>query len=157
AHLEQGLALYAAQDHHCHALRYGQDPGVTCLSGAAATLWYLGYPAQARARIGEALSLAQRLSHPYSLAFALTYVGHLHQLQGDGRRAQEQAEALMALSQEHGFAETLAMGVSLRGWALAAQGQGEEGIEQMRQGVKAYQALQIELWRWYDAVVLAET
>ena len=40
----------------------------------------------------------------------------------------------MALATEQGFPLWLACGTILRGWALAAQGQGEEGIAQMRQG-----------------------
>ena len=44
---------------------------MTYLSYAAWVLWILGYPDQARKRIGEALNLAQDLSHPFSLAFAL--------------------------------------------------------------------------------------
>ena len=38
-------------------------------SYAAMTLWLLGYPEQALARLHEALALAHELSHPYSLAF----------------------------------------------------------------------------------------
>ena len=37
---------------------------------AALTLWLLGYPDQALARVHEALALAHELSHPYSLAYA---------------------------------------------------------------------------------------
>ena len=44
---------------------------MACLSYAAWTLWHLGYPDQALKRSQEALTLAQELSHPFSLAFAL--------------------------------------------------------------------------------------
>ena len=44
------------------------------------------------------------------------------------------------LSTEHGFPIWLAAGMMLRGWALAAQGQAEEGIPQMRQGLAAWRA-----------------
>ena len=37
------------------------------------------------------------------------------------------------------------LGTILRGWALAEQGQGEEGIAQMRQGLAAYRATGAEL------------
>ena len=47
------------------------DPRVECLSYAAWTLWFLGYPDQALKRSQEALALAEELSHPFSLAFAL--------------------------------------------------------------------------------------
>ena len=39
----------------------------------------------------------------------------------------------------------LARGTILRGWALAVQGQGEEGIAQMRQGLAAWRATGAEV------------
>ena len=50
---------------------------------------------------------------------------------GNGRPYREQAEAMITLCSEQGFAYNLAMGPLLRGWALTEQGQGEEGIIQM--------------------------
>ncbi len=47
------------------------DPGVIGLSYAAFVSVVLGYPDQALQRNHEALTLAQELSHPYSLAVAL--------------------------------------------------------------------------------------
>jgi class 3 adenylate cyclase/tetratricopeptide (TPR) repeat protein len=47
-HLKQGLALYDPQQHRSHALRYGQDSGVTCGLFGALCLWMLGYPDQAQ-------------------------------------------------------------------------------------------------------------
>jgi predicted ATPase len=44
----------------------------------------------------------------------------------------------------------------LRGWALAEQGQGEEGIAQIRQGLTAYRATGAELMRSYFLALLAE-
>ncbi len=48
------------------------------------------------------------------------------------------------------------MGTILQGWALAEQGQGEEGITQMRQGLAAYQATGAEIARPYFLALLAE-
>ena len=47
-------------------------------------------------------------------------------------------------------------GTILRGWALAEQGQGEEGIAQMRQGLAACRATGAELDRPYFLALLAE-
>src|SRR5262249_48887041 len=44
----------------------------------------------------------------------------------------------------------------LCGWALAEQGQGEEGIAQIHQGLAAYRAIGSELWRSYYLALLAE-
>src|SRR5262249_57098402 len=104
------------------------DAGVVCLSFAAWILWLLGYPDQALARIHEALTLAQELSHPPSLAFALHYAAIVHQFRWEGQAAQERVEVLIVLSSEQRFSFWLARGTILRGWVLAAQGQAEEGI-----------------------------
>ena len=63
------------------------------------------------------------------------------------RAAQEQAEAVIELSQEHGFTFWLLLGNIARWWALAEQGQGEEAIVQMRQGLDVHRAGGAELAR----------
>jgi predicted ATPase len=85
AHLEQGLALYDRQQHHHLAFRYGMDVGVWCRSYLAWPLWQLGYPDQALTRNNEAITLAQELSHPFSLAAALDYAAMLHCYRREGQ------------------------------------------------------------------------
>ena len=116
-HFEQGIALYDSQKHgpgRSHRFRTAHDPGVVCLNYAAWTLWFLGYPDQASERIHQALDLAQELSHPFSLAWALSVTATLHQLRREEQAAQEQAEALIALSNEQGFSSMVAMGLSCK-------------------------------------------
>jgi predicted ATPase len=50
----------------------------------------------------------------------------------------------------------VAGGTILRGWALAEQGQGAEGLLQMRQGLAAWRATGAGLFRPYYLAVLAE-
>jgi class 3 adenylate cyclase/predicted ATPase len=155
-HLEQGIALYDPQQHRSLAFRYGADPGVICGLYAANVLWVLGYPDQALARIHEALTLARELAHAFSLAFALNHATNLHQFRREGQVTQERAEASMAFSTEQRFAQWLAQGMILRGWALAEQGQGAEGIAQLRQGLAAWQATGAELDRPRFLALLGE-
>ena len=75
-HLEAGIARYTPDQHHAMVFRIGQDPGVACRANAARTLWLLGYPEQALARLHDALALAHELSHPFSLAWARSLGGH---------------------------------------------------------------------------------
>jgi predicted ATPase/class 3 adenylate cyclase len=157
AHLEQGIALYDSQQHGSRAFFYGgHDPGVCCQDFWALTLCSLGYPDQALKRVREALTLAQELSHPLSLAVALYYAARIHQARWERQEAQEQAETLIALSREQGFALTLGWGIIYRGWALAEQGQVEEGITQIRQGLIAYRATGAEVARPHFLALLAE-
>jgi len=83
------------------------------------TLWLLGYPAQALARLHNALALAQELSHPYSLAFAWCVAAFIYQFRRDVPVVHAQAQAAVTLATEQGFAQWAALGTNLRGWALA--------------------------------------
>jgi predicted ATPase len=61
-------------------------------------------------------------------------------LHREWQTAQAHAETLLALATEHALARYVAYGIFYRGWPLAAQGQGAEGIAQMRQGLAALRA-----------------
>jgi predicted ATPase len=156
AHVEHVMALYAPQHHRSHTLLYGQDPGATSLYWGALALWYLGYPDQALQMGQQAVTLAQELSHPYSLAYALEGMAELHQFRREARLTQEQAEALMTLSTEQRFAVWVVSATVLRGWTLAEQGQGAEGIAQIRQGLAAWQSMGEALYQPRFRALLAE-
>jgi predicted ATPase len=129
---------------------------VDCLSYVAWVLWILGYPAQALRRSHEALSLAQALGHPYSLAQALLWAAMLHEGRREGALTQERATGLIALCTEQGFVQWLAVGTIHRGRALAAQGQGAVGVAQIRQGLDAVHATGARVGRPYQLALLAE-
>ena len=155
-HLEEGIARYTPDQRRAPVFRMGQDPGVACRCYAALTLWLLGYPAQALARLHEALALAHELSHPYSLAFARCWRPSSRQFRRDVPAVHEHAEAAVALSTEQGFPLWAAQGTILRGWALAMQGQGEAGMAQVRQGIAALRATGAVLLVPYYCTVLAD-
>ncbi len=154
-HLEQVIVLYDPQQHPRHTVGVA-DPRVNCLSYVSWTLWQLGYPDQALQRSQEVVALAEELSHPWSVAFALGWTAVSHLLRREDKRARERAEAVIALCTKQGFPLYLAWGLIVRGWALAEQGQVEEGIAQMQQGLTAYQAMGVELARLTWLALLAE-
>ena len=127
-----------------------------CLCYAAFTLWQLGYPDQALQRGNEALTLAEGLSHPFSLANAEFSVGVLRQYRREARAVQEAAEGVIAFSAEHGFIFFLAPATMLHGWAMSEQGRNEEGITQIQEGQAACRARGAELARSYSLFLLAE-
>ena len=67
-----------------------------------------------------------------------------------------QAEAAVALSTEQGFSLWVTAGTSLRGWALAMQGQGVAGMAQVHQGIAAFRATGTALHMPYFCTVLAD-
>ena len=133
AQLEHSMALYDPQQHQVHAMQYGQDPWVACCSYLAWTLWCLGYPDQAQERSREAITAAQTLHHPMSLAFALGLATILQNVCRDPRAGYDRAEELIALASEHGLPYWVAQGEVARGRALVQSGRAKEGLAQIQQ------------------------
>jgi class 3 adenylate cyclase/predicted ATPase len=155
--LEQGIGLYDIHKHRSHAFRYGIDPGVYCLCLAAWDLWCLGYPEQALKNMQDALRLAHELAHPHTLVFALLIAAYCSQFRYEATAVREQAEALLTLSAEQGFAFRAMPATIMRGWALAAAGQLEEGIGRMQEGLAEVWATATEVVAPYWLALLAET
>jgi predicted ATPase len=104
----------------------------------------------------HALVLAREAPHPYSLVFALAFAARLHQCRHEEQAVYELAEAMIAISREQGLPYYLAQGMILQGWSLTMQGRGEEGIEQMLQGLVALRATGTELGQLGFLLQLAE-
>jgi predicted ATPase len=153
-HLEQSLALYDSQRHHAYGSVW--NPGVVCLCVLSQVLYLLGYPDQALKTSQEALALAQQLSHPFSLSYALGFASGLRRQRGEQQAVQELAAAKMELSQDQGFAEELATTTVVQGWLLVEQGQEEKGVAQMRQGMAAWRATGAETGWLFGFTMLAE-
>ena len=157
AHLEQAVTLYNFRPGCSRSFNTGIDFGVEAFSYLSWTLWMLGYPDQALKRSQEALTLAQELSHAYSMGMALHFAGMLHRWRREAHLVQERAEAAIAFSSEQGFVRWLAGGMFRRGWALAEQGTVEEGIAQLCQGLATWRAMGGELGLPTILAMLTET
>jgi predicted ATPase len=155
-HLEQGITLADPTVERDLALRHDLAPGVECLAIGANALWCLGYPAPAMQRNQEALTLAQTLAHPYSLAVAHFWAAFLLQRCRKAAAVQEQADALLSLATIQGFPFFVGYGTFLRGWALAMRGASETGLAQMHKGMAAVLAVRHTLARPFCQVLLAE-
>ena len=155
-HLEEGIARYTPDQSATPVFRMGNDPGVACRLYAAQTLWFLGYPEQAMTHLHEALTLAHALAHPLGLAQAQCAAAIVAQLCRDVPTVQARAEAAIALTTAQGFPQWAAHGTSMRGWALAMQGQGTEGMAQIRQGIASVRATGAVLQVPYFCLLLAD-
>jgi class 3 adenylate cyclase/predicted ATPase len=138
-HCEQGIALYRSQPHVMES-RFRHDPGVMCLITAVLDLWVLGYTEQAVQRSQAAQDLTDELASPFNAAMVLSYTTRLHLCRKDWPETLRFADATIALSQERDITHWLTLCTIFRGRALAAQGQHEQGITLMQQGISAYRA-----------------
>jgi class 3 adenylate cyclase/predicted ATPase len=93
------------------------DPRVTCRSYVAWNLWMLGYPDRARQEATLAISLAERLKHPFSIALATSFAIWLKQFCELVPRVRELATRSLEYSKQHGFPFWIGWDQVLIGWA----------------------------------------
>jgi predicted ATPase/class 3 adenylate cyclase len=140
-HLEKAMALYDPKHPRVRRLGLGTNPGVTILTVSSLFLWMMGYPDQARQRANEGITLAQKMNHPYSLAYAQFHNGLLHLWLRNPEVAQERGQAVLNLAEEHGFQIWNAVGTCLHGAALVSMGSIEMGLALVEKGIDAYRGL----------------
>jgi predicted ATPase len=111
------------------------------MAHAALALWMLGYPARAVAQMPEALALARLLDHPFSLSYSCHFAAVLHTWLADRRAVEARGDEGVRIDTEHGFALFLSIGAVYRGWLLAEEGHGLEGLVQMERAVARYREI----------------
>jgi predicted ATPase len=112
-----------------------QDPHATNLIHFAMALASLGYLDQARARMDEPLSEAQRSDHVFTAVFVRGFACWVDWIAGLPRVAQRRADEAIALSNEHDFGNWLGYGLVHRGWSMTALGQAQEGFALLTEGL----------------------
>ena len=149
-HLEQSIALYDPEWGRPATFRCGFNCATSSHRFLGHVLWYLGYPDQALSSSRRAIAIAKEISHPFSVAAALSWAAALHQLRQEADQTREVAEADLALSTEQPIPFYAAHAMVLHGWALVEQRQCEEGIARLREGIDAYRATgsEIESSQW---------
>ena len=135
-HCEAGRRLYDPERHRSHRLLYGgHDPGVCAGYIGAQVHWLLGYPEKALAIGSEALALAERIAHPFSLAdsacfttrcFTLIAASRNWHCNGSTRPRRWPPSNGLGSCWNRSF---------LRGAALMAQGAFEEAVACLREGL----------------------
>lgn len=130
AQLERAVALHDPQLHAAHGFIYGIDPGLYGRTNLARCLWCMGYPDQDEKLTLEALRMAARSPHTVSRCLVLMDATRMYTIRRDTRTVRDLAEEIIALSTQHEVG-LLPWGTMIRGYALAVEGQVEEGISQM--------------------------
>jgi class 3 adenylate cyclase/predicted ATPase len=153
AELERALSMCETNEGGAYADPSAQDPRVhiRCYDGMA--LWFLGYPDRALQVCADARRISQ---DPWAEGLARTITLRVHQLRGEPAAVTGQANAAIALCEEHEIVHYLGMGMILRGWAGAQQGEFEKGIAEMQDGLEKVRATGGLITESYTLGLLAE-
>jgi predicted ATPase len=158
AHAELERSISMCED--SQAVTYldlsAQDPRVHVRSYDGMVLWFLGHPDQALRICNEARAYADASQYPFSQAMARSIGLRVHQLRGEAAVVVSQANAAIALCEEHEFVHYLAMALILRGWASTQQGEFEKGIAEMQEGLEKERTTGALLFETYSLGLLAD-
>jgi class 3 adenylate cyclase/tetratricopeptide (TPR) repeat protein len=112
----------------------------------------LGRPDQALKLSDEALRRGRELKHPLSLAAVSGNGAFLRYHCRDPDGARELAEAAIAIAEENGIRDWIAIGRSVRGGAMSELGQAEQGVVELKAGAASLQSF----FRTPASMMLAE-
>ncbi len=156
AELERSISMCEDSKAAAYLDLSAQDPRVHVRLYDGMVLWLLGYPDQALRICAEARRYADTSQHPFSEAMARTISLRVHQFRGEAAVVAGQANAAIALCEEHEFVHYLAMALILRGWASAQQGEFEKGIAEIQEGLEKERATGALLFESYTLGLLAD-
>ncbi|MFE8599762.1 protein kinase [Archangium violaceum] len=127
------------EEHRALSIRYGTDPWMMALAESAIVNAMLGRMEESRRRAREALELASRAGHPYTLGSTQVYVAMARLIRRDASGALSLVDRALSFASERRFVMWSTWATLLRGGALAGLGQPREGLA-LVQGV-------LEVWR----------
>ncbi len=153
-HLEQGSALYDTETSRPATRRGLHDAGVTCRAFAGLALCLRGQPRLALERITATVEFAHRHSHPYDVAYTRLAAAVTHMCRREPAHTLRESEAAIAIAREQGFPLWKTMGDILSAWAIAMQGNADEGTKRIATAVAAWKAMGADnLLPWFLALL----
>ena len=138
-HANSGLDSWRLQGSQFHPEDV-DTPVVGCLCYKAFSEWHLGETDSCRAKLEQAISLANELKDTHALTIALGWAMGLAEIEHNPAEVDRLASLIIELSTRDNFAQHLAEGAIHRGWARSASGDTTEGIALLEQGIRDFRA-----------------
>ena len=117
---------------------YVADPAIVARVMQAWALTLSGDDARAGARLAEAKRLIAGQTQSFSRIYGLTIIASIRQTQGEAEAANDVAESAWQMAREERVPYWEAWAAIVRGWAMTATGETEEGLAVLREGLSAY-------------------
>jgi class 3 adenylate cyclase/predicted ATPase len=152
------LSRYDPSANRPAPVHYIHDPKASALPYLAIVLWLLGYPEQAKRASRAAFEYAAELNQTNLTAHVRIYGGAgPAELMGDVAATRAHADAVIDLADQHSLNYWRLSGLILRGWAMAQEGNAEDGLALMRQNLNARKALGASWYQVRYLCMLAST
>ena len=153
-HLDMVIERYEPHDAGAGAVTGAYDAGVVSLACLASNFWALGQLRPSEQRLSEALALAGRIEHPPSDAFVHAAAARIRAERRDWAGARVAVGQLVRVASGHALAEWLPWGAVLDGLVTAANGDLDEGIVRVQDGLNGLRNVGADGGRTYALLTL---
>src|SRR5262249_22448534 len=141
AYARRGFELYDFDAHHtAHCVTYGEDPATMFYTYGCVSLNLLGRRREAQQLAEEAQQMVGRFTHQFSRGFLLAGITWHYVERGEPDNVLRHAQQMIDLAVEHHFEVWNAIATFWKGWAVAASGDLDAGIELMVDGRRRWHA-----------------
>jgi predicted ATPase len=145
-------------ERHAGYHQFGPDIGASALCYLSWALWHLGYVDQASEAATEAMKLAEKLSHPYTLVYTICHArGFIDLFRRRCENTSSYSGLLVSICKENGFSHWVNCGVILDGWAAVCAGHLDRGMTVLQEGIVGYQKVGARIWMPMWRILEAET
>jgi tetratricopeptide (TPR) repeat protein len=154
--LEEAIRLLDSMKRVSRRSLYILDAGVTCMSMLARVLARMGKQDEALEQARMSQTIADRLEHAPSVAYATFWVGWVHHARGEFSEAAGYLATAFDLSRKYGLPQFLEWSRIVRGSCLCHLGTPVEGIAEMRLSLENQLSMNCLLERPFCLNLLAE-
>jgi hypothetical protein len=155
-HLERALAIQVAAQDRDATFHLSQDTITPSRIHLALTLWGLGILDRTHGLIEQAIIHALATRHVPTIAFAHAHAVIFQMIRRDRKRSAPHLKTLLALANEHGISEWIALRTFAEGWLRSSSVDREAGIAEMREGLAPMRLRRQELFMPLFMALLAE-
>jgi class 3 adenylate cyclase/tetratricopeptide (TPR) repeat protein len=152
---ERGVELYRSASYRPVVVSLGDDSAVACHDWVALSLWFLGFPDQARDRAHETVALAEDPARSYGLAAATMQAAVVHQFRREPTEARAWAARTIEVADDRHYVYRAAMGRIVAGWSRALLGEAS-AVPAIRRAIERARSTGISMDDAYFLGVLAD-
>ena len=137
---ERAIALDRREYHEAYLSLYNEDSGLSVRREHSYCLWALGYPDRALALAYETVSLAEQVSHPFSLGAAhLMTAANLARC-GEWQASESESRKVLTIAEEYALGDMVRHSTVMHTLMLAFQEPTDEGVVRAKQAIDSMTA-----------------
>ncbi len=154
--LADAISAFDPEVHYKHIYLFSEHPCVSCHTYASLTSWMLGQASEATRILDIGLAYANKLNHPFSIAYANAIGSLVYQFNGNTDQATRHADTSFEISQKYGYAFWMLIAGVIRAWAQLEINRSSENLEKYKSAIEVLSGSGARIWLGSQWTTLAD-